>query len=98
MDNEIKAEQVVADLMELVLISHQNTVKTLKAFDALHRAANDLDALFEERYGNYLASGKTGRLQNQLTEIPAALIERLTATLHALRSKTALPEQGRSAQ
>lgn len=49
---KVKPESVLADLIDLITIAHHNTVKTLEAFNALLRAANDLDVRFEERYAS----------------------------------------------
>jgi hypothetical protein len=83
--SEASPNTVLADLIDLVVISHRNTVKTLEAFNALHRAARDLDARFEERYAEYLASGKTEPIVRGLTEIPAPLVESLVAAADVLR-------------
>ena len=84
---KVRPEAVLADLIELVVISHRNTIKTLEAFNALHRAVRDLDVRFEERYANYLASGKLEPVVRQLTEIPAERVEGLLAAVDVLRRK-----------
>jgi phage gp36-like protein len=90
--SEVSPETVLADLIELVVMSHQNSVNTLKAFNALHQAACDLDVRFDERYATYL--GTENQVVRELIQIPAEHVAKLVEAARVLRSN---PSQGKTA-
>ena len=77
---------MLADLMDTAAVTHQNTVATLAAVDALVRTMTELDPRFGKLYAKRLASAKSRPAVVQLNSALDKQIRGLAATAQALRA------------
>jgi hypothetical protein len=87
---------MLADLMDTAAVTHQNTVATRAAVNALVRTLTELDPRFGKLYAKRLASAKSGRAVVQLNSVldkQDKQIRGLAATAQALRTSLEKPKK-----
>jgi hypothetical protein len=84
---------MLADLMDTAAVTHQNTVATLAAVNALVRTMTELDPRFGKLYAKRLASKKSGPAVVQSNSVIERQIRALTATAQALRASLENPKK-----
>lgn len=83
---------MLADLMDTVAVTHQSTVATLAAVNALVRTMTELDPRFGKLYAKRLAS-KSRPAVVQLNSVLDKQIRGLAATAQALRASLEDPKE-----
>jgi hypothetical protein len=84
---------MLADLMDTAAVTHQNTVATLAAVNALVRTMTELDPRFGKLYAKRLASAKSGPAVVQLNSVLDKQIRGLAVTAQALRASLENPKK-----
>jgi hypothetical protein len=84
---------MLADLMDTAAVTHQNTVTTLAAVNALVRTMTELDPRFGKLYAKRLASKKSGPAAAQSNSVLDKQIRGLAATAQALRASLENPKK-----
>jgi hypothetical protein len=84
---------MLADLMDTAAVTHQNTVATLAAVNALVRTMTELDPRFGKLYAKRLASKKSAPAVVQLNSVLDQQIRGLAATAQALRASLENPKK-----
>jgi hypothetical protein len=84
---------MLADLMDTAAVTHQSTVATLAAVNALVRTMTELDPRFGKLYAKRLASAKSRRAVVQLNSVLDKQIRGLAATAQALRASLENPKK-----
>jgi hypothetical protein len=84
---------MLADLMDTAAVTHQNTVASLAAVNALVRTMTELDPRFGKLYAKRLASKKSGSAVVQLNSVIDKQIRGVAATAHALRVRLENPKK-----
>jgi hypothetical protein len=83
---------MLADLMDTAAVTHQNTVSTLAAVNALVRTMTELDPRFGKLYAKRLASAKSGPAV-QSNSVLDKQIRGLAATAQVLRASLENPKK-----
>ena len=84
---------MLADLMDTATVTHQNTIATLAAVNALVRTMTELDPRFGKLYAKRLASAKSGPAVAQANSVLDKQIRGLAATAQALRAGLENPKK-----